>query len=57
MKVRSRLKRPARVTSYQPPKKIVLSTTQLSLLEKLEIPLQEYSKVLMEEFGYKRRYK
>jgi len=56
MKIRHRLKRPARITTYQPPSRIIISETQLNILKRLGIPLEKYAKEMKNQMRYKRRY-
>ena len=52
MKILKRIKRPVQVTSYVPPKVITLTTTQVQLLKRLNIPIDDYAN----QFKYKNRY-
>ena len=56
MKIRRRLKSPARLTSYKPPSRIIMSVTQVNLLKRLNIPLEAYAKEIHKRQQYKRRY-
>ena len=56
MKIRRRLKSPARITSYKPPLRIIMSVTLVSILKKLDIPLEVYAKEMKNQLRYKRRY-
>lgn len=56
MKVLKKLKRPARITPYVPPKVIRMSTSQVQILKKLGIPLEVYAREYKKEFAYKNRY-
>lgn len=56
MKVIKKLKCPAKITKYVPPKKIAMTTSQIQILKKLNIPIEVYAKKYMEQFKYKYRY-
>jgi hypothetical protein len=56
MKVLKRLKSPVRITSYIPPKVIGMTTSQIEILKKLNIPIEAYAREVKKELEYKNRY-
>ena len=56
MKVLKRLKQPAQITSYVPPKVIRMTTSQVEILKKLNIPIEVYAREVKKELDYKHRY-
>ena len=57
MKVLKRLKRPSKQTHYVAPKKIVMTSSQVMIVKKLGLSLEDYAKAYFDNFcSYKQRY-